>query len=672
MSVRRRRADQLIESFDTFYGCLPAAVRIADLDGRLIRVNEGFARMMGSSRRELEAKDYLSFTHPADMAVTVEAIEKLRSGAYDEWSFEKRRILPDGSEQSVRISLAPLYAPDGTISHTLGVVNDVSAQRAAERDIAGRDRILDGVAGIAADLVAAGATGLCEAELLAKLRVLLGVEGVAALRTGATPEALWDMAPGIEAPDAAAVRGALTFARGGLDAVPEGREPLLVIAPASASRDATAVAVFDRARRGWAAGEIDAVSAAASLVDAARRFQSTEAELREREDQLAEAQKLEAVGMLAAGVAHDFSNTLLVARAYAGGLSVHQDKTIRNTAGHMLEALDHAGALVRRLVAFSRSRTTQPRVIAANQAIEEATSLFERLVPDDVELHIEMGRDVPQIVIDPVHLEQVVMNLVLNAVEAMPAGGSLGVRTEAVADRETPLRFRLRVIDTGVGMAPDVAARAREAFFSTKQQDGHSGIGLATVDQIVRDAGGRLTIRSEAGCGTEIVVELPGADEASSSAPPIAPDADPKREAGRPASARLSRLLIVDDNEQLRTSLSRYLEQCGYSVFPARSAQAAIDAVEDDPEGFDILLTDIVMPGVSGIDLASGIRRRAPSISVVFMTGYTEAEVMSRGLLDADGAVFSKDMPVERLLGLLEGVDAAQESTAGDDPDASI
>jgi CheY-like chemotaxis protein len=134
----------------------------------------------------------------------------------------------------------------------------------------------------------------------------------------------------------------------------------------------------------------------------------------------------------------------------------------------------------------------------------------------------------------------------------------------------------------------------------------------------------------------------------------------------------LSRLLIVDDNEQLRTSLSRYLEQCGYSVFPARSAQAAIDAVEDDPEGFDILLTDIVMPGVSGIDLASGIRRRAPSISVVFMTGYTEAEVMSRGLLDADGAVFSKDMPVERLLGLLEGVGAAQESTAGDDPDASI
>ena len=365
------------------------------------------------------------------------------------------------------------------------------------------------------------------------------------------------------------------------------------------------------------------------------------------EEQFRQAQKMEAVGRLSGGVAHDFNNLLGVIIGYSEFLQeqLQPANALRGSVDEILKAGKRAASLTRQLLAFSRQQVLAPKVIDLNSAVSEMGKLLRRLIGEDIELVTTLAPDLGRIKADQGQLEQVVLNLAVNARDAMPKGGRLTISTENfVIDDAFIRRYAypvqagryvcLTVTDTGVGMNAETRARAFEPFFTTKEKGKGTGLGLATVYGVVKQSGGYIDIESAPGEGATFKIFLPRVDEE------IRESVSARGPAK--AAAGTETILLVEDEASLRTLTRTTLELSGYRVLEARDGLEAMELSNHHDGAIDLLLSDVVMPGMGGPELARSLARQRPETRVVFMSGYTGQGVGSQTNLSPGSDFLSK------------------------------
>ncbi|HEX2669860.1 MAG TPA: response regulator [Polyangiaceae bacterium] len=381
-----------------------------------------------------------------------------------------------------------------------------------------------------------------------------------------------------------------------------------------------------------------------------------EAALRRTEEQLRQAQKMEAMGSLAGGVAHDFNNLLSIVLSYselcAEGLK--DGDPIREDLKQITEAGLRAAGLTRQLLAFSHQQVLDPVVLDLNEVFGKIEQMLRRLIGEDVEFASNIDRDLRRIKADPGQVEQIIMNLVVNARDAMPQGGKLTVATSHVTlDEEYASRHigvnagmhvLLTVSDTGTGMAGATLARIFDPFFTTKEPGKGTGLGLATVFGIVRQSGGSICVDSEIGVGTSFKIHFPVVEGALG-----------RRRSDLPTLDRLSlfgteTVLLVEDDERVRSLVRAIVLKFGYVVLEAQSAGDAFLLAEQHEGAIDLLLTDVVMPRMSGRQLADRLMLERPEMKVLYMSGYTNDAVVRHGVSNTTIAFIQKPLTPEPLM----------------------
>jgi two-component system, cell cycle sensor histidine kinase and response regulator CckA len=347
------------------------------------------------------------------------------------------------------------------------------------------------------------------------------------------------------------------------------------------------------------------------------------------EEQLRQSQKMEAIGRLAGGIAHDFNNLLTAIKGYGEFLlaDLPEQTAAHHDAQEIVLAADRAATLTRQLLAFSRRQTRTPEPIGLNAVVGELEGLLRRLIGEQVEFVTELSPELPSVTADRVQLEQVILNLSVNARDAMPEGGRLCVATGL----EDGLAV-LRVSDTGVGMGPEVRSHIFEPFFTTKEPGKGTGLGLATVYGIVEQSGGAIDVQSAPGEGSTFTVRLPALDES------VAVVAEAPAEAGS-----AGRVLLVEDEDLVRALVREVLERGGFSVLEAAGPAEAIEHCRSDEE-IDLLVTDLVLPGMSGTALVERIASERPGLRVLYTSGYVDES------LEATANVLEKPFTPDDLL----------------------
>jgi PAS domain S-box-containing protein len=367
------------------------------------------------------------------------------------------------------------------------------------------------------------------------------------------------------------------------------------------------------------------------------------------EEQLRQAQKMEAVGRLAGGVAHDFNNLLGVISGY-GELLLRQlalDSPYRKRVEQILKATDRATGLTRQLLTFSRKHDVDPKPLDLSPVVGEMEKMLEHMIGEDVRLSLEIQKPLGIVRADPGQIEQVLMNLAVNARDAMPRGGALQIalrnREVSAADGSSIAAggyVVLEVADSGTGMDPETLSHVFEPFFTTKENGRGTGLGLATVYGIVQQSGGRITVDSRPDAGTTFRIFLPRVDEPA------------QRAAEKPAFAIGGRetILLVEDEAALRDLVAEMLRDAGYQVLPASGGADALTKVQAHRAPIDILLTDIVMPGLGGPELSQRIHALRPAIRTLYMSGYTEDVLARRGLIEPGTPLVQKPFTAATLL----------------------
>jgi len=358
------------------------------------------------------------------------------------------------------------------------------------------------------------------------------------------------------------------------------------------------------------------------------------------EEQLRQAQKMEAVGMLAGGIAHDFNNLLTIINGYSqmllGGLPANDEN--RSSVEQIMKAGERAAELTRQLLTFSRRQVVRPKVLNLNVVIASAAVMLRRLIGEHIELRIVAGSDLGKVHADPGQLEQVIMNLAVNSRDAMPNGGSLILETHNMELEETyvgphttlkPGRYvMLAVTDTGSGMDAQTRSHLFEPFFTTKAQGQGTGLGLSTVYGIVKQSGGDIVVYSEPSQGTCVKIYFPAVNEAATE--------DVAENHTERASSGSETILMVEDEEAVRKLVRRTLEKQGYRLLVAASGIEALDIVEHYKGPLDLLITDVIMPQMGGRELAERLKTLRPDIQILFISGYTESTVVRTGSLAKD------------------------------------
>ena len=365
---------------------------------------------------------------------------------------------------------------------------------------------------------------------------------------------------------------------------------------------------------------------------------------RQLEAQLAQAQKMEAIGRLAGGVAHDFNNLLTVILSYSELLlqDMPSDAPTRDDIEQIRKAANGASELTRQLLAFSRQQVLQPKVVDLNAAVSGIERLLGRVLREDIHLECSLAPDAGTVKVDPGQLEQVIMNLAVNARDAMPNGGRVTIETANVDIDETyvqahalaaPGRYvMLAVTDTGMGMDAATQARIFEPFFTTKEVGKGTGLGLATVQGIVQQSGGFIWVYSEPNHGTCFKVYLPRVDAPPSKAEAVAGDLLRGTET----------VLVVEDMAAVRAVTCEMLRRFGFTVHDAADGTTALQLAQALAQPIDLLLTDVVMPDANGRDLATQFQKLHPRLRVLFMSGYTDDAVVRHGILEEGIAYLQK------------------------------
>jgi two-component system, cell cycle sensor histidine kinase and response regulator CckA len=368
-------------------------------------------------------------------------------------------------------------------------------------------------------------------------------------------------------------------------------------------------------------------------------------ERRALEEQLRQAQKMEAVGRLAGGVAHDFNNLLMVIKGHTELLLnvIPVTPQAAKKIEQIERSADRAAGLTRQLLAFSRMQVLQPRVMNVNAVVEEMGKLLPRLIGEDVELILRTSADLGVIRADASQMEQIIMNLAVNARDAMPCGGKLLIETSnadldhfysSVHPLVHPGRYvLLAVSDTGTGMDAETQARIFEPFFTTKVQGKGTGLGLSTVYGVVKQSGGYVWVYSEIGKGTSFKIYLPRVDQAEDEPVPTVSSEAPRG---------TGTILLAEDEQEVREVAREFLESGGYAVLEARDGADALRLAQQHPDIIDLLVTDMVMPGMTGQELASRIQETRKGLHIIFMSGYSEYAAVEAAHSDPKLRLLSK------------------------------
>jgi CheY-like chemotaxis protein len=371
------------------------------------------------------------------------------------------------------------------------------------------------------------------------------------------------------------------------------------------------------------------------------------------EQQFHHAQKMESIGRLAGGVAHDFNNLLTVINGYSRMLlrKLKAGDPLRDSLEEIYKAGERAEGVTRQLLAFSRKQVLEPRRLDINRVVEDMRPMLERLVGEDIEVRVALHAEGGTIHADPHQLEQVVMNLVVNARDAMPGVGKLLVETACVERDESYVRSHpeahvgryvmLAVSDTGVGMDEETKRRIFEPFFTTKPTGKGTGLGLAMVQGIVAQSGGYIEVYSEKGEGTTFKVYLPALAEPATAGFPAS---------AAPVTGGKETVLVVEDQVEVLAYAVAVLKEYGYWVIPAGTAGEALLLCERE-QHIDLVLTDIIMPNLNGRELAERLEKLRPGIRVLFMSGYTDDAIVQRGVLEHNAKFIQKPFSPEELAG---------------------
>jgi len=382
-------------------------------------------------------------------------------------------------------------------------------------------------------------------------------------------------------------------------------------------------------------------------------------------EQLQQAQKLESVGRLAGGVAHDFNNMLTVILGYGENIinQLRRGDPLREDAREIVEAGKRSAALTRQLLAFSRKQALQPEVLDLNAVVRNLDKMLRRLIGEDIDLELLLSDELSRVMADPGQIEQVIMNLAVNARDAMPQGGKLIIETanaeldDAYARNHTsvkPGRYALlAVTDTGCGMDKETMSRVFDPFFTTKERGQGTGLGLSTVYGIVKQSGGNIWIYSEPGQGTIVKTYFPQTE---------AKREKQQESVGTAGPSAGEHILVVEDEEPLRRLTNAILSRLGYEVTIAANGDEALLLVEGKDIKPDLVLTDVVMPGMSGSELVERLRKKQPDIKVLYMSGYTDNAIVRQGVLDAGTPFIQKPFTIQ---GISEKVRAVLRTGVG-------
>jgi len=563
----------------------------------------------------------------ADRQELQEALRKALSGETVEMPDIRREI--DGHESWSWIRLSPLRRADGQVSGVLAVISDISERK--------RNEVALRLAQERTSLALAAAK-MADWEIDLETRRVTWSENLAALF--GRPLETFDGAAG----------GGLKFVH--QEDAPRGRQALEgAIVNRSGFATDFRVVLPD--------GQIRWLSSTGHVSETGERgprllgITTDVTERRTLESHLRQAQKMDAVGQLAGGIAHDFNNLLTAILGYTQFLAeVVTDPRQAKDVDEILSAANRAAALTRQLLAFSRREPAEVVTLDVNGTIGGLTNMLQRLVGEHVELATSLATDLHAVRADRSQLEQVLVNLVVNARDAMPRGGSIEIETSNVQLAEDAIErtmvkpgpyVRLAVSDTGVGIAEAIRSRIFEPFFTTKETGKGTGLGLATVYGIVTQSGGYITVYSELGLGTTFKVYLPAS-------PGEVEVAGRTEEAEQHALSGTGTVLVVEDEDAVRSLAVTILERAGYNVFSARNPQEAEVAFQESGREFALLLTDVIMPGGSGPDLHRRLSASRSHLPVLYMSGYTGHVTLDHRRLEAGAPFLQKPFDADVLL----------------------
>jgi len=399
--------------------------------------------------------------------------------------------------------------------------------------------------------------------------------------------------------------------------------------------------------------EEEFLSAIGNVLAGIINHKRTEEEMAVLQDQLRQSQKMEAIGQLTGGVAHDFNNLLTVIKGYSqlSLMQLNEGNPLRGKIEEIQKAADRAASLTRQLLAFSRRQVMEMRVLDLNAILGDLDKMLQRIIGEDIELRTVLAEDLGRVRADPGQIEQVIINLAVNAKDAMPNGGKLTIETANVDLDEEYARnhvavtlgryVMLAVSDTGVGMVPEIRERIFEPFFTTKEKGMGTGLGLSTVYGIVKQSGGNIWVYSEPGHGTTFKIYLPQVDEP----PEEMVEKVMKEELPRGSET----ILIVEDNEEVRKLAMSVLEKQGYNVLEASNGDDALHLPKERKESVHLILVDVVMPGISGRQLVEQFKEVCRDCKVLYMSGYTENGIVHHGILEKGMNYIQKPFSVDGL-----------------------
>ena len=622
----RAAAEERAQWFRVAFERAPVGMAILNLEGHWAEVNARLQELLGRTEAELIGRKCWDVVHPDHHAMLHILSQRLRRRAVDAYALEVQLLCRDGSATWVNLKASRARVPGRAVDYVIMAVEEVAERKATVEALQRAQRLQEA---LLCNIPDAAWLKTAEGRYLAVNYAFARQCGwTRAEVVGRTDAEIWpaDRAARYQAEDARVLETGRSLITEEAIELPDGtcRWYETVKAPV-------------RDGEGWWIGT---VGVRRDITDRKR----AEEALRRSEEQLRQAMKLEAVGRLAGGIAHDFNNILTAVGGHAALLldEIPPGSPLRHGVEEIVRGVDRAASLTRQLLAFSRKQVLQPRVLDLATVVAETQSMLGRLIGEDIELRTRTEPGLGRVRADPGQIQQVILNLAVNARDAMPDGGVLSIELdnvnleESMAGRHGGVQpagryVRLSISDTGTGIPEEIKPHIFEPFFTTKEKG--TGLGLSTVYGIVKQSGGFIWVYSERGRGTTFKIYLPRVDE------PLEPPVVAQEVA---ALSGNETILLVEDEAAVRLLARQILERRGYRVITAENGIEALKLARASSGPVDLLLTDLVMPQMDGRELARELARVWPGLRVLFMSGYTGDAIVGRGLFDPDAALIEK------------------------------
>jgi two-component system, cell cycle sensor histidine kinase and response regulator CckA len=614
------------EEIDQFFSSALDLLCIADTDGNFRRLNPEWERTLGYRLDELLGRPFLDFVHPDDVAATRARMAELM-GQTPVANFTNRYRHRDGSYRWIEWRSFPA----GKIIYA--AARDVTERQKSEAALLESERLNRMIAEMASDFIFH-----LQVDLDGRVAMDYASKSFTEI-TGRTLEQVADVASWgefIHPEDVSRIAA-------GLHRVITEGQPVEVECRSLAKAGMRWTQIYARPELDPQGLRVVGIIGSSKDVTDRKRMEQEQARL---QDQLQQAMKMEAIGRLAGGLAHDFNNLLtgITGNADLALMDLDPADPLAATLREVTQAARSAATLTHQLLAFSRKQMIEPRVLNLNDLLANLQGMLARLLGEDIDLRLAPCEELASVKVDPSQFEQVIVNLAVNARDAMQAGGTLVIETANVELGQDycgshpgaePGRYALLAVsDTGHGMSKEILGHLFEPFFTTKPKGKGTGLGLATTYGTVKQAGGSIEVYSEVGKGTTFKIYLPCVAEKAAKWTP--------ESRGEDLPAGHETVLLVEDEQLVRDLAARILSRLGYTVLAAKNGGEAFMLAEARPGRIDLLLTDVVMPGMSGHELANRLAKLRPEMRVLYTSGYTENVIVHHGAIDEGVHFLSK------------------------------